>query len=48
MKYLGDPKSGKDIRTQLRDAVEDSPGQPTTKSATTLATLHERRGLFNW
>jgi hypothetical protein len=48
MKYLGDPKSSKDIRTQLRDAVENSPGQPTTKSATTLHAALKGAGLFNW
>lgn len=48
MKYLADPSSKKDIRTQLRDAVSGSPAEPTTKSVTTMRGSVRPAGFFHW
>jgi hypothetical protein len=50
MKYLADPSSKKDIRTQLRDAVSNAPAEPSTKTATTTSLFRgavRRAGFFN-
>jgi hypothetical protein len=46
MQYLADPKSKKDIRTQLRDAVSASPVDSTTKADAVQRVLVRSAGFF--
>jgi hypothetical protein len=50
MKYLADPKSNKDIRTQLNDALTNSqqPAPTTNTSPTTAHAAVKRAGFFPW
>jgi hypothetical protein len=50
MKYLADPKSNKDIKTQLNDALTGVPEPPptTNKSPATAHASVKKAGFFGW